>query len=178
MPSNQSTTKDYLNHHPMFWHIYHSNKIENVTSLDEVYQSLTAWEFLSRSDITFDVIMETHRLITLNLLQSSFQGRLRGHWVQVGNYIPPGPSDIEDMLKEWIRVFMDSTSPRIHHVWFESIHPLADGNGRIGRMLMWRHEKLLGLEPTLIRFEERAEYYKWFRNPHPMVEGTRSDSYK
>ena len=45
------------------------------------------------------------------------------------------------------------------HAWFETIHPFQDGNGRVGRLLWWNLEMLMGKAITVIAFEERHDYY-------------------
>lgn len=51
-----------------------------------------------------------------------------------------------------------------YHIRFEKIHPFADGNGRIGRLLI---NKLLiekELLPVVILNEEKHEYYEYLAN--------------
>lgn len=50
------------------------------------------------------------------------------------------------------------------HVEFEHIHPFADGNGRVGRILYNLHRIRLGLDVHII-YEglDQLEYYEWFR---------------
>jgi hypothetical protein len=49
------------------------------------------------------------------------------------------------------------------HVSFEHLHPFRDGNGRVGRILYnWQRLKL-GLPIHVIKYEDRWEYYNWFK---------------
>ena len=45
------------------------------------------------------------------------------------------------------------------HVDFVGIHPFVDGNGRVGRLVMWNQEMVNGKEPTIIYARDRQAYY-------------------
>lgn len=81
---------------------------------------------------------------------------------------PPAARIADDMA-----VLIDSfnAAPRdpgviragLFHLWFESIHPFEDGNGRIGRALIEKalgmpSGGILGMAPTLLR--HRRDYYQ------------------
>lgn len=51
------------------------------------------------------------------------------------------------------------TTVAYFHLRFESIHPFADGNGRVGRTLMNYLLMLYGLPPIVIFNEDREVYY-------------------
>jgi hypothetical protein len=98
-------------------------------------------------------------------------GKLRTVDVMVGNRICPEPEVIPRMLREWngiVRRYIESnlTGPNgicwDLHVRYEHIHPWIDGNGRSGRLLMLNHRLLLGLEPIIVRYAERFDYYNRF----------------
>lgn len=46
-----------------------------------------------------------------------------------------------------------------YNCWFESIHPFADGNGRVGRMLLNYLLIGSGLPPIVLFENDREEYY-------------------
>ncbi|MGH2749601.1 MAG: Fic family protein [Actinomycetota bacterium] len=60
---------------------------------------------------------------------------------RLAQFIPPPPEDVPDLLEDLItfsnRVDLSVvTQAAIAHVQFETIHPFADGNGRVGRCLV------------------------------------------
>lgn len=46
------------------------------------------------------------------------------------------------------------------HVFFERIHPLSDGNGRVGRMLMFKECLKNNIVPFIVLDEEKAYYMR------------------
>lgn len=151
----------------MFKHIRQSNLIENIDDEAADAQSLRAWNYVRKAPhITETVMLRLHKLITKDQLPANESGNFRNVQVMVGGRICPDPYLAQQMIFNWIIDLLehkDTLSPKDMHIRFEQIHPFIDGNGRTGRMLMWWHEKKLGLEPTLIKFDERQEYYEWFK---------------
>ena len=146
----------------MLEHIHNSNLIEGIDDPVEDQVSLEAWAFLCEQN-NFDLltIRELHNRITKNQLPSNYRGVWRPHNVRVGNYLPPPHYVVPILMQEWVS-FASRHSSRDAHVKFERIHPFVDGNGRVGRMLMWLHEIRDGLPPTLILASNVREYYSWF----------------
>ena len=145
-------------------HITHSNHIEGVTDPQEVEQSLTAWEHLcSYNELDLELVLSVHECIMMCLWPSE-AGRLRIVDVWVGEYVAPPWNSVHSLLNAWVLMVNEKlfSSPKKAHVEFEKIHPFRDGNGRTGRMLMWWDELRRGLDPTLIRYEDRFRYYSWF----------------
>lgn len=148
-------------------HIHQSNLIENVDDPVADITSIQAWRWLSGFDeLDLDVVLKLHLLVMAGQLGPQHAGQLRRIGVRVGPRICPSPLEVPDMLNEWIKDMEPMESrfidPVQQHVAFEKIHPFVDGNGRVGRLLMWWHQMQLGQEPTLILAEERHKYYEWF----------------
>ena len=72
-------------------------------------------------------------------------GRYRAIGVRVGRFVPPPPTDVSGLMFELLEWWNTESgkhssviSSAIIHHRFESIHPFADGNGRMGRTLaLW-----------------------------------------
>ena len=151
-------------------HIRQSNLIEGIDDPAEDQQSLLAWTYLFEQDIiTQEVLLELHRLVVLNQkdLQPTERGQFRTIQVYVGNHVPPHPADILSMITVWLYELQNDDhpiGPKQMHIDFETIHCFVDGNGRTGRMLMWWQQiKKHNHEPTLLKADERQDYYDWFR---------------
>jgi Fic family protein len=56
------------------------------------------------------------------------------------------------------------------HILFERIHPFADGNGRVGRLLMAYQAIQNNIVPPLIKNESRDEYLKAINNKDNLLE--------
>lgn len=167
-------------------YVHQSNLIEGFDDRLMDLCGEAAWYWLRTHDvITREVLLDLHRLVVIAQdfgwdYDTSWVGSLRTEGVRVGRWVAPSHRQVPRLVDEWLdllrlavvdgREGMDTphgiATPRELHVRFEKIHPFMDGNGRTGRLLMWWHEERLGLTPRLIRFDERHEYYRWFKEPH------------
>lgn len=99
------------------------------------------------------------------------QNFIGAYEIERARFVPPPPSETLACLDDMER-FIHAPTPTIHtlidsallHYQFETIHPFADGNGRVGRMLITLHmfhtglirHPILYLSPTL---EGRKDEY-------------------
>ncbi len=116
-----------------------------------------------------DLILALHRML-LGGIDDEIAGRYRqaGEYVRVGPHIAPAPEHVELMMEQitiaynadlesW---FLDKIAR--FHLEFESIHPLRDGNGRIGRVLINFQLLQLGLPRVILRNSEKRHYHRAF----------------
>lgn len=80
----------------------------------------------------------------------------------IGMYPTVKPSEVETEMKKlllWYRAqTVDVSVLAEFHAWYESIHPFQDGNGRTGRMILFRECLKHRISPVIIEDEKRHFY--------------------
>jgi len=69
-------------------------------------------------------------------------------------------NDMENLLYRFKSNDMSLEEIAEFHILFERIHPFADGNGRVGRLLMAYQTIQNNIIPPLIKNESRDKYLK------------------
>lgn len=140
-----------------------SNAIEDGHSESALKKTLEAWEFLKGAkELTHRNLQTAHEKI-LEDRQPEIAGEYRDVKVTVGERVPPPPIVVDsemDKLLAWTP--SDPLETIEWHVAFERIHPFADGNGRIGRLVYCWQCRDLGAEPLVWRAEDWEGYYDLF----------------
>lgn len=126
-----------------------------------------------KSHVTVELIKKIHEIVFLN--SKSFAGKTRGKGVEVvikdstGNIVHRGaPSTIVIQLLKELEIWYTKNKKKYHpivlaavvHNQFETIHPFADGNGRVGRILLNNILIKHNYPPINIEFKHRREYYR------------------
>jgi len=79
-------------------------------------------------------------------------------------------NDIENLLYRFKSNDMSLEDIAEFHILFERIHPFADGNGRIGRLLMAYQSIQNNIVPPLIKDESRDEYLRAINNKNDLYD--------
>lgn len=114
----------------------------------------------------------------LHLLLKNGTSDSRRDWFTVGDY-KRLPNEVggmetcapEDVHREMKSLLKNYNAVRKHafedildfHVHFETIHPFQDGNGRVGRLLMFKECLCNGFVPFIITDELKLFYYRGLR---------------
>jgi len=121
-----------------------------------------------KEKITKELLLGWHLQIFKDS-KEDIAGRFRNHLVRVGEHLAPDWQDVEDLMGKLIKELNNKPGDmnlvefiaRTHYR-FEKIHPFADGNGRIGRLLMnyllWSE----GYPMLIIEYKKRKSYNKSF----------------
>jgi len=98
-------------------------------------------------------------------IDATWDGRLRNGpvFIKGTRHVPPNAARVGDELDTLVAWGAQSALHPVliaaeTHFRFESLHPLFDGNGRTGRLLMNWQLLRTGFPLTMIQVEERAHY--------------------
>ncbi|MCM1318403.1 MAG: Fic family protein [Bacteroides sp.] len=126
----------------------------------------------------------------LHLLLKSGTSDERKGWFKVGDYksLPnevggidtSTPEEVHDEIKLLLKEYNSKKALSFEdiidfHQRFESIHPFQDGNGRVGRLIMFRECLRHGYVPFIITDELKMFYYNGLRN-WPDIKGYLMDT--
>ena len=153
--------------------------------LREVYNHLRALDYaVDRLDdlpISIRLIRETHRVLMQDARgRHASPGNFRttqnwigfpGSTLETASFVPPPPTEAKAAMGELETFLHDRRLPDLiaiglAHYQFEAIHPFADGNGRIGRLLiilMLIERGILDrpvLYPSVFFEQHREDYYR------------------
>ena len=79
-------------------------------------------------------------------------------------------NDIENLLYRFKSNNMSLEDIAEFHILFERIHPFADGNGRVGRLLMAYQAIQNNIIPPLIKNESREKYLRAINDKNDLYE--------
>ena len=116
-----------------------------------------------------DFINNTHKILKTNTSDSRISwfnvGEYKSRKNMVGDLITTPPekvkSTIEKLLNEYNKKQTVSFDDILDfHVKFERIHPFQDGNGRVGRIIMFKECLKYNIVPFIIEDNLKMYYYR------------------
>lgn len=119
-------------------------------------------------ELSIDFIKELHKVLKTGTSDS------RKDWFAVGDYkrLPNEvggeetcpPEQVAERMEEMLANYQNSKRQFEDildlHVRFERIHPFQDGNGRVGRLIMFKECLCSGIVPFIITDELKMFYYR------------------
>ncbi len=169
-------------------YIFETNTIgvtDNAVNVDDIIETTNHFKAIDY------IIDETAGKLTeslikhLHLILKSGTSDERKDWFRVGNYkkIPNEvggsdttlPENVHNEMKSLLKEYNALKSPSFEdildfHQRFEAIHPFQDGNGRVGRLIMFRECLRLGYVPFIITDDLKMFYYRGLKN-WPEIKG-------
>lgn len=167
--------------HDQTRYIYETNTIGIETAavaIDDILETVHHFRCIdliidrANAPLTESFIKELHRILKDGTSDA------RQDWFAVGDYkrLPNEVGGMETALPENVReemhallsYYRDGKSKTIEdlldfHVRFERIHPFQDGNGRVGRLLLFKECLRYRIVPFIIEDDLKMFYYRGLR---------------
>lgn len=120
-----------------------------------------------KKDISLQIILYWHRKL-FEATKPDIAGKIRQHQAIISGsrFMPPFPAEVYPLLREFFRWYSKSKD-KLHpvelaalvHLKLVTIHPFADGNGRISRLVMNFVFNKRSFPMLNIPYEKRSSYY-------------------
>ena len=167
--------------HDQTRYIFETNTIgitDTAVNVDDVLETVNHFQCIdyiidhAESKLTEDFIKQLHLILKTGTSDS------RKDWFAVGEYkrLPnevggmetTSPEDVHKEMKSLLKQYNSLGTPSFSdildfHVRFERIHPFQDGNGRVGRLLIFKECLSNGHVPFIITDDLKMFYYRGLR---------------
>lgn len=170
-------------------YIYETNTIlfgnETIMNVDDILETINHFKLVdymldvADKELTEDIIKNFHKILKEGTNDS------RREWFNVGEYKKlaneaggmktSSPKQTpKDMVKlmEWYKSLTNITIKEIieFHARFEKIHPFQDGNGRVGRIIVFKECLKNNVIPFIILDKDKLFYYRGLKEYQNKVE--------
>ena len=164
--------------HDQTRYIFETNTIgvtEEAIKIDDIVETVNHFHCIDYIiDHTEEKLTEAF-IKRLHYLLKSGTTDAQKDWFAVGDYkkIPNevggkdtcAPEEVHHRLKELLKLYNSIKVKTLEdiidfHVQFERIHPFQDGNGRIGRLLLFKECLAANIVPFIITDELKMFYYR------------------
>lgn len=125
------------------------------------------------SPLTEDLIKDFHYQLKAGVFEDRANGYAIGDYKKRANIIGASlstthPKDVKSEMELLLQSYHlecvhDLKSLARFHAHYEKIHPFQDGNGRTGRMILFRECLIEKVLPVIIRDSTKLEYYRTLR---------------
>ena len=133
----------------------------------ETHNSVFLEMFAEKKDISLQLILYWHHKL-LKQTKEDIAGKIRQHQVAISGstFLPPSPVEVYPLITEFFKWY-NKNKLKLHpvelaalvHLKFVTIHPFADGNGRMSRLMMNFVLKKAGYPMLNILYTNRNSYY-------------------
>ena len=153
-----------------------SNESVNIDDIIETTNHFHCIDYIisvAEKQLSEKLIKELHKILKSGTMHS------RKEWFAVGDYkrLPnevggedtTAPEDVKDEISILLKSYNAKKIKTLDdildfHFQFEKIHPFQDGNGRIGRLIMFKECLANGIVPFVITDDLKYFYYRGLQN--------------
>lgn len=164
--------------HDQTRYMFETNTIgieKEVLNVDDVIETANHFRCIDKIIDHAKATLSEKFIKELHLILKNGTSDSRKDWFAVGDYkklpnevggVPTAlPEDVADRMKELLAEYNGKVAVSFEdildfHVKFERIHPFQDGNGRVGRLIMFKECLKYNIVPFIIEDNLKMFYYR------------------
>ncbi len=140
-------------------------KTDDILEADNHFKAFNFILDSTRESLSIDYLKELHSILKANCSNITTIGDFKQKQNFVGDIKTTPPKmvekEISNLIKSYEKISQKSIDDIVDfHFEFETIHPFEDGNGRVGRLLMFKECLKENIVPFIIDEESRLFYYR------------------
>ena len=164
--------------HDQTRYIFETNTVgveHEVLNVDDVIETANHFRCIDMIIDNAQLTLSEKFIKELHLILKSGTSDSRKDWFAVGSYkkLPNEvggretalPEEVADQMKRLLKLYNSKEEKTLDdildfHVTFERIHPFQDGNGRVGRLIMFKECLKYNIVPFIIEDHLKLYYYR------------------
>lgn len=164
--------------HDQTRYIYETNTIginESAINVDDIIETANHFRCIDKIidsanyNISESLIKELHQILKSGTADSRKDWFAVGEYKKLPNEVGGMDTTLPENVQQEIRSLLDNYNSKKcktlddiieFHVAFERIHPFQDGNGRVGRLLMFKECLRYNIVPFIVDDELKLFYYR------------------
>jgi len=164
--------------HDQTRYIYETNTIgmsDDILNIDDIVETANHFKCVDMVIDSANQVLKEKFIKQLHFILKNGTSDSRKEWFAIGEYkkIPnevggretTAPEDVADQMKALLAGYNQSKTKTFEeiiafHAAFESIHPFQDGNGRVGRLILFRECLRNDIVPFIIDESLKMYYYR------------------
>ena len=164
--------------HDQTRYIFETNTIgisDETINVDDIVETSNHFKCIDQVIDMANFMLSDSFVKQLHLLLKSGTSDSRKSWFAVGGYKrfenevggkePTKPADVPKAMKKLLKEYNENKHKSLKeiidfHYNFETIHPFQDGNGRVGRLIMFKECLRNGITPFIISDDIKEYYYR------------------
>jgi len=164
--------------HDQTRYIYETNSIgieEKAVDVNDILETVNHFRCIdliidrANSELSESFIKKLHFVLKTGTKSSNNERFAIGEYKKypniVGNMETTKPEDVPKEMKDLLNEYNNNKTKTLtdildFHYHFESIHPFQDGNGRVGRLIMFKECLKNNIVPFIIDDEIKLFYYR------------------
>ncbi|WP_233900541.1 Fic family protein [Tenacibaculum piscium] len=176
-------------------YIYETNTLfteegENTANIDDIIETVNHFHCfdymlkISKETLSEKHIKEFHKLLKINTSDSKKEwfnvGAYKSKPNVVGGIETSKPNKVKEDINTLLKIYNKKENIEIFdiidfHYEFEKIHPFQDGNGRVGRLIIFKECLKHNIVPFIIQDEFKFFYYRGL-SEYPKIKGYLTDT--